>query len=135
MLLLIMVRLDKISQFDWLIRSTCKALVARIGHIGSRRNVSPVAGQFTSSASATGHIPQGSAQHLAQFTQRTFYGWYGLHPILRCLFAVDAEATVQHGFVFADQVIKIFLCSVSHITEDQPGCFCQKVRTAPDFGD
>ena len=105
-------------------------------HIGSRRNVSPVAEQFTSSASATGHIPQGSAQHLAQFTQRIFYGWYGLHTILRCLFAVDAEATLQHGFVFADQVIKIFLCSVSYnITENQPGCFCQKVRTAPDFGD
>ena len=112
-------------------RGHCEAV-----HIGSRINVSPVAGQFTSSASATGHIPQGSAQHLAQFTQRIFYGWYGLYAILRCLFAVDAEAAVQHGFVFADQVIKIFLCSVSYnITEDQPGCFCQKVRTAPDFCD
>ena len=30
-LLLIMVRLDKISQFDWLIRITSKAIVARIG--------------------------------------------------------------------------------------------------------
>ena len=90
--------------------------------------------QFTSSASATGDIPKGSAQHLAQFTQCIFYGWCGLHVILRCLFAVDAEATVQHGFVFADQVIKIFLWSVLYsITEDQPGCFCQKVRTAPSL--
>ena len=50
----------------------------------------------------------------------------------KCLFAVDAEATVQHEFVFADQVIKIFLCSfLYNITEDQPGCFVRRQEQPP----